>query len=260
MAESRRILVVDDEADLREMLTAYLSAQGFSVAATADGAGLDRLLREGEADLVLLDLALPGEDGYSIARRLKGPDGSGPAIIMVTGAGAVVDRVVGLELGADDYVAKPFDLRELLARIRAVLRRGRTGGEAAGGTTAANHGAAPGPAPGPGQRPGDGREIIAFGPWRLDLAARVLLRADGGVVELTAMEFDLLATFAARPNRVLSRDQLLDLAHHRDNEPFDRSIDVRIARLRRKIETDPARPRYIKTLRGAGYMFIPKGE
>jgi len=244
MAEHRnRIVVVDDEAELRELLTVYLNAQGFETASAASGAELDRVLAERPADLLLLDLGLPGEDGFSIARRLRTADGAGPAIIMVTGAGTVVDRVVGLELGADDYVAKPFDLRELLARVRAVLRR------------AAVKQAAQAPA-----AEADGREIIAFGPWRLDMAARCLSRHNSGPIELTAMEFDLLAVFASKPNRVLTRDQLLDMAHHRDNEPFDRSIDVRIARLRRKIETDPARPQYIKTIRGAGYMFTPKGE
>lgn len=242
MTDSRKILIVDDEADLRELLTSYLGQQGFDVAAASSGDELDKLMMLGQPDLILLDLGLPGEDGFSIARRLKKVDGSGPAIIMVTGAGTVVDRVVGLELGADDYVAKPFDLRELLARVRAVLRRGS---------------AKPASAPLPEE---DGREVIAFGPWRLDMAARSLRRQEGDLIELTAMEFDLLAVFATKPNRVLTRDQLLDMAHHRDNEPFDRSIDVRIARLRRKIETDPARPQYIKTIRGAGYMFTPKGD
>ncbi|WP_119680478.1 response regulator [Indioceanicola profundi] len=242
MTDGRKILIVDDEAELRELLTAYLGQQGFDVAAASGGDELDKLMMLGQPDLVLLDLGLPGEDGFSIARRLKKPDGSGPAIIMVTGAGTVVDRVVGLELGADDYVAKPFDLRELLARVRAVLRRGSAKPTAAAAPEA------------------DGREIIGFGPWKLDMAARSLRRQDGDLIELTAMEFDLLAVFATKPNRVLTRDQLLDMAHHRDNEPFDRSIDVRIARLRRKIEIDPARPQYIKTIRGAGYMFTPKGE
>jgi len=242
MSGAKKIIVVDDEAELRELLAGYLSQQGLQVRQAASGAALDRLLAEEPADLVLLDLTMPVEDGFSIARRLRTLEGGGPAIIMVTGAGTVVDRVVGLELGADDYIAKPFDLRELLARVRAVLRRSDAVRAAAALPEA------------------DGREVVGFGPWRLDLAARTLRRGNGDPVELTAMEFDLLAVFAAKPNRVLSRDQLLDLAHHRDNEPFDRSIDVRIARLRRKIEIDPARPQYIKTIRGAGYMFTPKGE
>lgn len=236
MAESARIAIVDDEPGIREMLSDYLGGQGFRVTAAADGAGLDRVLADGGTDLVLLDLTLPGEDGFSIARRLRALPGGGPGIIMVTGAGTTVDRVVGLELGADDYVAKPFDLRELLARVRAVLRRAA--------------------AKAPAAEPLD-KDVIAFGPWRLDLVGRTLRRADGGgMVELTAMEFDLLSVLAQRPNRVLTRDQLLDLAHNRDIEPFDRSIDVRITRLRKKIETDPARPRFIKTMRGAGYMFM----
>ncbi len=238
MAEAPRIAIVDDEPGIREMLAEYLSGQGFRMLAAPDGSALDRIMADGGADLVLLDLTLPGEDGFSIARRLRALPGGGPGIIMVTGAGTTVDRVVGLELGADDYVAKPFELRELLARVRAVLRR------------AAARTAVPEPV---------AQDVIAFGPWRLDLSGRTLRRMEGGIVELTAMEFDLLSVLAQRPNRVLTRDQLLDLAHNRDIEPFDRSIDVRITRLRKKIETDPARPQFIKTMRGAGYMFVREG-
>ncbi|HYC03960.1 MAG TPA: response regulator [Azospirillaceae bacterium] len=241
MPARQRILVVDDEAELRDLLVGYLGEHGFEVEGCAGGAELDRRLAAAPAELVLLDLGLPGEDGFSIARRLRGLPGGGPAIIMVTGAGTVVDRVVGLEVGADDYVPKPFDYRELLARIRAVLRRASA--KAA---------------------PKAGADEVVFGPWRLDLGARTLTRDDGGAVVLTAMEFDLLAALAKRPNRVLTRDQLLDLstsgAASAAAEPFDRAIDVRVTRLRRKVEADPGRPRFIRTVRGTGYMFTPNGS
>ncbi|HYE48186.1 MAG TPA: response regulator [Azospirillaceae bacterium] len=240
MAEGQRILVVDDEAELRDLLVAYLADYGFRVEGCGSGAEMDKRLAGGTVELVLLDLGLPGEDGFSIARRLRALPGGGPAIIMITGAGTVVDRVVGLEVGADDYVPKPFDYRELLARVRAVLRR-----------------AAAKPAVKPGS------EELVFGPWRLDIGARTLTRDDGNAVVLTAMEFDLLAALAKRPNRVLTRDQLLDLstsaAASAAAEPFDRAIDVRITRLRRKVEADPGRPRFIRTVRGTGYMFTPGG-
>jgi two-component system phosphate regulon response regulator OmpR len=197
-----------------------------------------RILAEEPADLVLLDINMPGEDGLSLARFLRANTDVG--IVMLTAAGEVVDRVVGLEIGADDYIAKPVDLRELLARIRAVLRRLRAA-----------------PAEPPAAETA-GARMMPIGACKLDLDAHRLYDADGQEVPITSMEFDLLKAFVEHPNRVLSRDQLLDLAHNKDWEPFDRSIDIRIARLRRKIETDPSKPQVVKTVRGAGYIFVPK--
>lgn len=236
----RQIVVVDDEPDLRDMVGEYLSKHGFAVRSAADGQALDKLLAERPADLVLLDVNLGAEDGLAIARRLRAsqPDLS---IIMLTAMGEVIDRVVGLELGADDYVTKPFDLRELRARIRSVLRRSGTGGANATGQ-------------GNGD---DARRRISFGIKQLDLAARCLVDGDGREEKLTAMEFDLLQAFARNPNRVLSRDQLLDLAHQRGIDPFDRSIDIRVTRIRRKIEEQPDKPQIIKTVRGSGYIYLP---
>ncbi|WP_257946245.1 response regulator [Shinella sp. CPCC 101442] len=232
------VIVTDDDEDLREMVSDYLAGQGFSVRGVASGAALDAALCERPADLLIIDLNLPAEDGFSIARRIRA--GSAVPIIMLTGASDVVDRVVGLEMGADDYVTKPFDLRELKARIRAVLRRGAT--------QPAEPAAPPAPVAGKG--------LVAFGRAHLDLEGHCLILEGGTRETLTAMEFDLLRVLAQHPNRVLSRDRLLDLAHNRDNEPFDRSIDVRITRLRKKIEADPAKPATIKTIRGVGYMFV----
>jgi two-component system phosphate regulon response regulator OmpR len=238
MVEHNDIIVVDDEPEIRSMLADYLSHVGFSVRVAEDGVAMRRILAEQPTDLVILDINMPGEDGLSLARFLRANTEVG--IVMLTAAGEVVDRVVGLELGADDYLAKPVDLRELLARIRAVLRRLRAGpAEAvAGGAAAAT--------------------TMPIGACQLDLEAHRLYDADGQEVPITSMEFDLLKAFVEHPNRVLSRDQLLDLAHNKDWEPFDRSIDIRIARLRRKIETDPSKPQVVKTVRGAGYIFVPK--
>jgi two-component system phosphate regulon response regulator OmpR len=241
-SQGPRIIVVDDDPGLRDMVRDYLSQHGFDVRTAGGGDELDRLLSDRGADLVLLDVSMPGEDGFSVARRIRAADGALP-IVMLTAMGEVVDRVVGLELGTDDYIVKPFDLRELRARLGAVLRRTMDSARS----------------------PGDARETtvatasprrVAFGKVVLDLDARLLVRADGGVERLTAMEFDLLQAFAQNPNRVLSRDRLLDLAHRKNMEPFDRSIDIRIARLRRKIEEDPSKPQIIKTERGAGYIFV----
>jgi DNA-binding response OmpR family regulator len=237
-ADAPRVVVVDDEPGLRDMVAEYLGRHGMAVRAAADGQALDRCLAEAPADLVLLDVNMPGEDGFTVARRLRA-GGADLAIIMVTAAGEVVDRIVGLEIGADDYITKPFDLRELRARVRSVLRRTRA------------------VAPAPAAAADTGGSRVHFGVMTLDLAARRLLGPDGGERKLTAMEFDLLAVFAQNPNRVLSRDRLLDLAHHKADAPFDRSIDIRIARLRRKIEPDPGKPQLIKTVRGGGYMFVP---
>jgi len=235
-----RVIVVDDEPDLRDTVAEYLSMNGLRVERAGDGAELDLRLAEGPADLIVLDLRMPGEDGLSIARRLRAEGDIG--ILMLTAADEVVDRIVGLEMGADDYVMKPVDLRELLARVRAVLRRRRAPALPAG--PAAGKDAAAG--------------MVVFGRCRLDLDAHRLYGPEGAEIPMTAMEFDLLRAFAENPNRVLSRDRLLDLAHNRDWEPFDRSIDVRVTRLRKKIEDDPAKPQVIKTVRGAGYVFATR--
>ena len=225
------VLIVDDNPDICEVVVEYLTQQGYE-AHSADGpAAMRERWNECEADLVLLDVNLPGEDGFSLARWLRSKSNR-VALIMLTGADTVLDRVVGLELGADDYVTKPFDLRELLARVRSVLRRTLQADE---------------------QRHG---RRVRFGQCVLDLDARKLLGSDGEPLPLTAMEFDLLLAFAEHPNKVLTRDRLLDLAHNRDSEPFDRSIDIRITRIRRKIESDPKQPEVIKTVRGAGYIFV----
>ena len=237
MPDSQQILIVDDDSGLRELLTDYLSREGFRVHAVANAEEMDRWLDNEQPDLLILDLMLPGEDGLSIARRL-GATGDIPVIIL-SARGEEVDRIIGLEVGADDYLAKPFNPRELLARIRAVLRRQ--------GTVPSGGGAQPG-----GLRP-------AFGPFQLDLDAQRLLR-DGEEVPLTAGEFNLLRIFAEHPNRVLDRDRLLDLLKGYEHSPFDRSVDVRVARLRAKIEEDSKTPKYIRTIWGQGYLFAPEGD
>jgi two-component system phosphate regulon response regulator OmpR len=238
--QASRIVVVDDEPDLRRVLAEYLTKHGFSVRTAASGAELDVELTQNAADLLILDINMPGENGLSIARRVRAS--TGIPILMLTAAGEVVDRVVGLEIGADDYVTKPFDLRELLARVRTVLRRTERAGDSI--PTAAPTASPP-------------VKGVRFGRVILDVDARCLFTEDGELVELTAMEFDLLHVFVQNPNRVLTRDRLLELAHSRDWEPFDRSIDIRIARIRRKVEYDPAKPQVIRTMRGAGYMYVP---
>jgi DNA-binding response OmpR family regulator len=237
MSEVKHIVVVDDEDDVRDTLRDYLGQQGFRVTALDGGAELRRLVEAQEAfDIAILDIAMPGEDGLSLARFLREQTRVG--IIMLTASGEMVDRVVGYEMGADDYIPKPVVMRELLARIKAVLRRLETQREG-------------------GIPDDDERRVIAFGQCRLDMDAHRLYDEDGKVVPLTAMEFSLLEVFAERPNRVLSRNQLLELAHDRGDEPFDRSIDSRIARIRRKVERDPGKPQVIKTVRGTGYMYSP---
>jgi len=237
-AMPQRVLIVDDDTEIRETTGEYLSGHGYEVVLAADGAQMRAAFAQGAAaglpDVVLLDLNLPGEDGLSLTRWLRAAHDV--AIIMVTGAGEVVDRVVGLELGADDYLAKPFDLRELRARVKSVLRRRREP-------------AAPAGAPATGRR-------VKVGRCQLDLDTHLLVDGAGAEIPLTGMEFDLLRVFVENANRVLSRDQLLTLTRNREWEPFDRSIDIRIARLRRKIEPDPERPTAIRTVRGAGYMFV----
>jgi two-component system phosphate regulon response regulator OmpR len=235
MAHAGCILVVDDDASIREMLADYLSAHGYSVAQAEDGETMRAELERAAPDVVLLDLRLPGEDGLTLARHLREHYDVG--IIMLTGAGEVVDRIVGLEVGADDYVTKPFDPRELLARIKSVMRR--TQARPAAGATAAVP------------------QRIGFGRCQLDLASHQLFDDSGAEIPLTAMEFDLLRIFADNPGRALTRDRILTLTKNREWDPFDRSIDIRIARLRRKIEADPASPRVIRTVRSVGYMYVP---
>jgi DNA-binding response OmpR family regulator len=239
MDANARLLVVDDDASVRAMLREYLEGHGFAVAEAGSGAQMREQLERDLPDVVLLDIRLPGEDGLTLARYLRERYDVG--IIMVSASGDVIDRVVGLELGADDYVAKPFDPRELLARVKSVLRRlqARPAAEADKAT------------PGPAARQ-------RFGRCELDVDARRLFEIGGGEVAMTAMEYDLLRVFLANPNRVLSRDQLLMHTRNREWEPFDRSIDIRIGRLRRKVEPDPAgEPRCIRTVRNAGYMYVP---
>ena len=233
MARMPHIVVVDDEPDIRDSIAEYLAMRGFRVSQAEGAAALRRIVGRAEpVDLVLLDVRMPGEDGLSLARWLR--EHAKVGVIMVTASGDTVDRVAGLEVGADDYIAKPFDLRELLARVRSVLRRVA---------------AMPTKPTAPDQ--------VRFGRFILDLAGNSLATEAGEAIALTSMEFDLLKVFATHPNRVLSRDQLLDLAHGRGAEPFDRSIDIRITRLRHKIEADPDKPQIIKTVRGAGYLFAP---
>lgn len=234
--EAARIVIVDDELDLRLLLEDYLGGHGFAVRTAADGGELDRCLREEPADLLILDINMPGEDGLSIARRLRSA-GMPVGIVMLTAAGALPQRIEGLDAGADDYVPKPFEPRELLARVRSVLRR-----------------VAPAPSAEPAE---DSPTRVPFGRCSLDLAARRLVDQVGQEVPLTAMEFDLLATFARHPRQTLSRDRLCELAHSRPLAPEDRSIDIRITRLRKKIEPDPARPTTIQTVRGEGYRYEP---
>ena len=229
------IAVLDDEAEITRLLASYLQAQGFRVSQTHDGRSLLRLMAEDPAQLVLLDLGLPGEDGFSIARQLRERWRCG--LVIVTGRGDAVDKVVGLEIGADDYVTKPFDLRELLARIKAVLRRTQGAPEAL--ATAAS------------------RPKHRFAGWELDVAARRLLDPERREVALTSGEFDLLSAFARAPGRVLSRDYLLEQTRGRSAGPFDRTIDVQVGRLRRKLEIDPEDPQIIKSVRGAGYILVP---
>jgi two-component system phosphate regulon response regulator OmpR len=229
------VLVVDDEAEIREMLREFLSRQGLAVSVADGGAAMREVMAERPVDLVILDLRMPGEDGLTLARSLRAEGGVG--IVMLTAAGEPIDRVVGLEVGADDYLAKPFDPRELLARVRSVLRRVRPDGGAP--ATPATSGE------------------VRFGRCVLNLDKRKLYALDGSEVPLTAMEFDLMKLLAANPSRVLTRDELLEGAHNRSWEPFDRSIDIRIWRLRQKVEPDPSKPEVIKTIRGGGYMFVP---
>jgi two-component system OmpR family response regulator/two-component system phosphate regulon response regulator OmpR len=231
-----KILVVDDDVRLRDLLTRYLTEQGFQVSALPDTTQLDKRLQRDPAHLVVLDLMLPGEDGLAACRRLRAAGESVP-IIMLTAKGEDVDRIVGLEMGADDYLPKPFNPRELVARIHAVLRR---------------HGERPAP----GAPVSEGR--VPFGGHTLDLAARTLER-DGDVKSLTTGEFSLISVFVRHPRKPLAREKLMLLARGRDHEVFDRAIDVQVSRLRKLIEPDPAAPRYIQTVWGFGYVYVPEG-
>ncbi|MEL7151501.1 MAG: response regulator [Pseudomonadota bacterium] len=231
------ILVCDDEIDLREMLQEYLQKRGYHVRLAGDAEGLRAEIGEAAPDLVILDINMPGEDGLSALRRLRTE--SDIPVVMLTAAGETIDKIVGLEMGADDYLGKPVDLRELEARIKAVLRR------RAGPEVAASESSAAGPS-------------VQFGEFRLDLEAAKLSDADGEEVPLTAMEFRLLKLFAENKARVLNRDQILEQAHDRSWDPYDRSIDIRISRLRRKIEKNPQKPTIIRTVRGIGYVFDPE--
>jgi len=232
-----RILVIDDDLRLRDLLKRYLTEQGFGVETVPDAAAMDHNLRRTRYDLLVLDLMLPGEDGLAVCRRLRA-SGNNVPVIMLTAKGDDVDRIIGLEMGADDYLPKPFNPRELVARIQAVLRR-----------------QAPLPAPG---APTAADEIVTFGPFALNLGTRSLTR-DGTVVPLTHGEFSVLKVFAQHPREPLSRDKLMDLARGREHESYDRSIDVQVSRLRKLLGEDPQSPRYIQTVWGFGYVFVPDG-
>lgn len=234
MADNAHIVIVDDEPGLRELVQGYLTRHGYSVSAAEGGEALRAIMAERPVDLAILDVNMPGEDGISIARDLRKRGRMG--IVMLTANSDTVDKVVGLEVGADDYITKPFEPRELLARVRTVLRRFQESDAPAPATM--------------------GNEV-RIGKCRLNLDNRKLYEVDGSEVSLTPMEFDLLKAFVQHPNRVLSRDQLLDLAHNKEMDAFDRSIDTRIVRIRQKVEVDPATPQVIKTVRGAGYIFVP---
>jgi DNA-binding response OmpR family regulator len=230
------VLLVDDEPELRDLLAEYFSRNGFEVMQAESAAAARARVAERVPDVAVLDINMPGENGLSLARALRETHPR-LGLLMLTTAGEAIDRIVGLEVGADDYVAKPFELRELLARVRAVLRRLQV--------TAAPAAAV------------DEPERVAFGPCQLDLAQRKLFGSDGAEVDITAAEFDLLALFARHPNRPLNRDQIMEQAHNRGWDVFDRSIDLRVMRLRRKVERNPDKPEIIKTVRNVGYVYVP---
>jgi two-component system, OmpR family, response regulator len=235
MQGTPHILIVDDHREIRDLVARALSKDGFRVSAAADGRAMRKALTDGRIDLILLDLMLPGEDGLSLCRALRAE--SSIPIIMLTAKGDEVDRVIGLEMGADDYLPKPFGSRELVARIKAVLRRSQDKSATAG----------------PERRP----RRYHFDRWGLDTGARELVRDDGITVPLSTGEYDLLIALVERPQRVLNRDQLLDLARGRSSAGLDRSIDTQVSRLRKKLERDPGEPKIIKTVWGGGYMFTP---
>ena len=233
----QKILVVDDDLRLRDLLKRYLTEQGFAVDTVPDGTAMDRQMQRMSYDLVVLDLMLPGEDGLAICRRLRASANDIP-VVMLTAKGDDVDRILGLEMGADDYLAKPFNPRELVARINAVLRRQR--------------------APEMPGAPAAEERVVDFGPYSLNLATRSLSR-DGENVPLTTGEFSLLKALASHPREPMSRDKLMELARGREHESYDRSIDVQVSRLRRLLGEDPQSPRYIQTVWGFGYVFVPDG-
>jgi len=241
----QHIAVVDDETAITELLARYLAGHGFRTTQLHSGRALMDVMASDPPALVLLDLGLPGEDGFAIARQLREHWRCG--LVIITGRGDSVDKIVGLEIGADDYVTKPFDLRELVARMKAVLRRIEPSTPAAAGPSVA-------------QAPSAGGSSLGFLGWRLDLAARRLDDPSGAEVRLTTGEFELLATLVQHPGRVLSRDFLLEQTRGREAAPFDRTIDVQIGRLRKKLEADAENPQIIKSVRGAGYIFIPPVE
>lgn len=224
------ILVCDDERDIRDLLCDYLNSRGFKALGSANADELFRRIERAPADLVILDINMPGQDGLSALRDIRSR--FDVPVIMLTGASETIDRVIGLELGADDYIGKPFDLREVEARVKTVLRRGHTNGA-----------------------PADDTRLVQFGETTLDLDSARLVNSSAEEIAITAMEFALLKVFAANRGRVLNRDQLLEQAHDRQWDPYDRSIDLRISRLRRKIERNPAKPEILRTVRGQGYIF-----
>jgi two-component system OmpR family response regulator len=226
------ILVVDDDREIRDLLGRFLTSHGYRVTSAHDGKEMRRALEDWNIDLVVLDLMLPGEDGLTLCRDLRAK--SQIPVIMLTMMGEETDRIIGLEMGADDYVAKPFNPRELLARIKAVLRRAQCA---------------------PARPAGSDGQVLYFDGWKLDLGLRRLTSPQGLIVDLSTGEFDLLVAFAEHPQRILNRDQLLDLTHGRIEAPFERSIDMQVSRLRHKIESDPKEPELVKTVRGGGYMF-----
>lgn len=236
MTQKARIIICDDEEPMREMLEEFLTDEGYTVTTARDGAELRRLVPQVRPDLVLCDLKMPGEDGLSLTRWLHAENHC--AVVMLTAMGSVVDRVVGLEMGADDYLAKPFEPAELRSRIKAVLRRTMSAAHVQGRATG---------------RTRVGRCVV-------DIDQRTMFDENGVQVHLTSMEFDLLYTLITHANRVLTRDQLLEMAHHQRWDPFDRSVDIRITRLRKKIEVEPTKPRVLRTVRGEGYMLVPDGE
>jgi two-component system OmpR family response regulator len=235
MQKAPHVLIVDDHREIRDLVARALTKEGFRVSSAADGRAMRKVMADSRIDLILLDLMLPGEDGLSLCRTLRAE--SKIPIIMLTAKGDEVDRVIGLEMGADDYLPKPFGSRELVARIRAVLRRSQE-------------------IP-PSEKPSAVPKQYHFGRWRLDVGARELLRDDGVTLPLSTGEYDLLIVLVERPQRVLSRDQLLDLARGRAANALDRSIDTQVSRLRRKLEQDPSDPKIIKTVWGGGYIFTP---
>ncbi|MDD4928259.1 MAG: two-component system response regulator OmpR [Gallionella sp.] len=237
MENTQRILIIDDDVRLRELLLRYLGEQGFSVKAVGDGCELDRALLFNRYHLLVLDLMLPGEDGLAILRRLRAA-GENVPVILLTARGDEIDRIIGLEMGADDYLPKPFNPRELVARIHAVLRR--KGQHAIGA-------------------PDSCERVVVFGDYELNLATRALSKA-GAPVQITTGEFALLKVLVTHPRQPLSRDKLMELARGRDHDPFDRAIDVQVSRLRKLIEHAPAHPRFIQTVWGHGYVFVPDGE